>query len=115
MTINSARFITSMSAYGPFDGRGLPEIAACGKSNVGKSSLINSLGRNKKLAKVSSEPGKTRLINAYDFDQKFILIDLPGYGFARSTIGAGSAALLFHIDKGLSRGRRMRGLHLAKE
>ena len=87
MTINSARFITSMSAYQPFDGCGLPEIAACGKSNVGKSSLINSLGRSKKLAKVSSEPGKTRLINAYDFEQKFILIDLPGYGFAKAPIG----------------------------
>lgn len=84
MLIKNARFITSLAALGPFEGQGLPEIAACGKSNVGKSSLINRLGNNNKLARISSEPGKTRLINLYGFNEQFILADLPGYGFARA-------------------------------
>ena len=57
-------------------------IAVCGKSNVGKSSFINMLANQKKLAKTSSEPGRTRLVNYFDFGE-FILADLPGYGFAR--------------------------------
>ena len=57
-------------------------IAVCGKSNVGKSSFINMLANRKKLAKTSSEPGRTRLVNYFDFGT-FILADLPGYGFAR--------------------------------
>ncbi len=60
------------------------EIAVVGKSNVGKSSLINYLCRNNKLAKVGKEPGKTRLINYFGIDgNRFVLVDLPGYGFAR--------------------------------
>lgn len=61
----------------------LPEIAVAGKSNVGKSSFINMLAGRKKLAKVSSSPGRTRLINYFDFDGRFILTDLPGYGYAK--------------------------------
>ena len=57
-------------------------IAVCGKSNVGKSSFINMLANRKKLAKTSSEPGRTRLVNYFDFGE-FVLADLPGYGFAR--------------------------------
>lgn len=84
MRITKARFITSMSRFGPFPGQGAPEIAMTGKSNVGKSSTINRLCGQKKLAKTSSEPGKTRLINLYDLNEgKLILCDLPGYGFAR--------------------------------
>jgi len=62
---------------------GIPQIALSGRSNVGKSSLVNSLLGRKKLARVSSEPGKTITVNCYDVDSKLWLVDLPGYGFAR--------------------------------
>ncbi len=84
MQIHQAKFVTSRAELNAFPGQGLPEIAACGKSNVGKSSLINRLGHNKKLARTSAEPGKTRLINIYDFDGLFHFVDLPGYGFAKA-------------------------------
>ena len=84
MMIRNARFVRSMDALGAFEGQGLPEIAMAGKSNVGKSSLINSLARNSKLARTSSEPGKTRLINIYSMNDAFYLVDLPGYGFAKA-------------------------------
>ncbi len=84
MTIKKARFLLSQSAYGSFPQQGMQEIAMAGKSNVGKSSLINSLTRNSKLARTSSEPGKTRLINYYAINEEFLLVDLPGYGFARA-------------------------------
>lgn len=83
MEIKSARFVTSLAAYGSFPGRGLPQMAVAGKSNVGKSSLINSLCRSKGLAKTSSTPGKTRLINVFLINERMHLIDLPGYGYAR--------------------------------
>ena len=60
-----------------------PEIALSGRSNVGKSSLINTLLGRKSLARVSSSPGKTITINYYDIDKKFYLVDLPGYGYAK--------------------------------
>lgn len=84
MNIVNARFQTSLSEMRPFDNQGRPEIAMTGKSNVGKSSLINCLCNRKKLARTSSEPGKTRLINLYDVEDAFFLVDLPGYGFARA-------------------------------
>jgi len=65
------------------DGAVLPEIALVGRSNVGKSSLINLLLRSKRLAKVSSTPGKTQTINFFAIDQKLSLVDLPGYGYAK--------------------------------
>ena len=83
MEITSADFVTSMARYGNFAGRGLPQIAVVGRSNVGKSSLINCLCRRSKLARTSSTPGKTRLINAFLLNGSFHLIDLPGYGFAK--------------------------------
>ena len=85
MEIKTAEFITSMVSYGDFAGRGLKQIAVVGKSNVGKSSLINCLCRRNKLARTSSTPGKTRLINVFQLNGEdgFHLIDLPGYGFAR--------------------------------
>ncbi len=81
--IKQARFVTSMVAYGKFPGRGLPEIAAVGRSNVGKSSLINRLCGRGALARVSQTPGKTRLINLFEINERFLLVDLPGYGFAQ--------------------------------
>ncbi len=83
MEIKQAEFVTSMASYGAFQGRGLPQIAIAGKSNVGKSSLINKLCNRNKLAKTSSTPGKTKLINVFLLNRVFHLIDLPGYGFAR--------------------------------
>ncbi len=83
MEIKSADFITSMAGYGNFPGRGLPQVAVAGKSNVGKSSLINRLCRRNKLARTSATPGKTRLINIFLLNQQFHLVDLPGYGFAK--------------------------------
>lgn len=64
----------------------LPEVILCGRSNVGKSSFINSLYNRKNLAKISSTPGKTRSINYYQIDKKFYIVDLPGYGFAKTSL-----------------------------
>lgn len=83
MVIRSAKFITSLAELKDFPGRGMPEIAIVGKSNVGKSSLINKVANNGKLARTSSEPGKTRLINLYELNHELMLVDLPGYGFAK--------------------------------
>lgn len=83
MDINHAVFVTSLSRYGNYEGIGLPEIAVAGKSNVGKSSMINSLCTRNKLAKVSGTPGKTRLLNVFRVNDDFHLVDLPGYGFAK--------------------------------
>lgn len=76
------------SGYAGFN---MPEIAIVGRSNVGKSSFINLLADNKKLAKTSSTPGRTRLVNFFEFvakdqndEKKFMLVDLPGYGFAKA-------------------------------
>lgn len=82
LKITNAEFITSAATKEQFIKSEKPIIAVCGKSNVGKSSFINMLANRKKLAKVSKEPGRTRLINYFDFGE-FILADLPGYGFAR--------------------------------
>ena len=82
MEIQAAEFVTSMSAYAP-PTPALPQIAVAGKSNVGKSSLINSLCRRKALARTSATPGKTRLINLFLLNNSFHLVDLPGYGFTR--------------------------------
>ena len=82
LTIKNATFITSAARPEQFISPQKPMIAVCGKSNVGKSSFINMLANRKKLAKTSSEPGRTRLVNYFDFGE-FVLADLPGYGFAR--------------------------------
>ena len=84
MVIKKSKFVKSMSAFAAFPGQGLPEIAMVGKSNVGKSSLINNMTGNSKLARTSSEPGKTRLVNLYLINEAFFLVDLPGYGFAKA-------------------------------
>ena len=82
LVIKNATFITSAAKQDQFIQPDKTMIAVCGKSNVGKSSFINMLANQKKLAKTSSEPGRTRLVNYFNFGE-FILADLPGYGFAR--------------------------------
>ena len=86
LVIKNATFITSAAKKEQFITPDKPMLAVCGKSNVGKSSFINMLANRKKLAKTSSEPGRTRLVNYFDFGE-FILADLPGYGFARVSKG----------------------------
>jgi GTP-binding protein len=83
MEIKKAEFITSAVNAAGYPQDGLPHIAMVGKSNVGKSSLINGLTNQSKLARVSGQPGKTRLINFFLINDSFYLVDLPGYGFAR--------------------------------
>lgn len=82
--IKTARFITSAASISQILNQPLPEIAVCGKSNSGKSSFINMLTEHSKLAKTAKMPGKTRLINYFDCNSgQFILVDLPGYGYAQ--------------------------------
>jgi len=85
MKITKADFAISLGKNQNFPGCGLPQIVIMGKSNVGKSSLINSLANQKKLARTSQQPGQTRLINIYLFNEQFHLVDLPGYGYAKTS------------------------------
>ena len=79
----TGKFIISAEKLSQCPTFGLPEFPLLGRSNVGKSSFINGLANHKKLAKTSNTPGKTRLINFFDFSGKFMIADLPGYGYAK--------------------------------
>ena len=83
MEIYSADFLCSNTDWKKCPDLHLPEYAFIGRSNVGKSSLINSLTNNKKLAKTSGRPGKTQLINHFKINNSFLFADLPGYGYAK--------------------------------
>jgi len=83
VNIQSARFITSAVKPSQYPSGDLPEIAFAGRSNVGKSSLINTLVNRKRLVKTSRTPGRTQLINFFSINEQFMLVDLPGYGYAR--------------------------------
>ena len=85
MKIKSAKFIKSSNNAADCPSDFIPEYAFIGRSNVGKSSLINCLCNNKKLAKTSSRPGKTRLINHFIINSSWYLVDLPGYGYANAS------------------------------
>ncbi len=83
MKIYSAEFIKSATRPGNYPPNELPEIAFAGRSNVGKSSLINVLVNRKSLVRTSSTPGRTQLINFFNINNQFSLVDLPGYGYAK--------------------------------
>ncbi len=85
MEIKNATFVVSNSDYRKCPDTRLPEYAFIGRSNVGKSSLINMLTNNKSLAKTSVKPGKTQLINHFLINKAWYLVDLPGYGYARTS------------------------------
>ena len=85
LNIQNTNLRISAGNASQFPGDPVPQVAFSGRSNVGKSSLINTLLMRKKLARVSSTPGKTITINFYDIDKKLFLVDLPGYGFAKRT------------------------------
>lgn len=111
MKIVSAEFVVSAAAPAQFPPPVLPELAFAGKSNVGKSSLMNSLLHRKKLVKTSARPGKTQLINFFLVNGRFHAVDLPGYGFAKApkSVQAGWAKLV----EGYLAGRaNLRGLVL---
>lgn len=78
-------FVKSASEKNGFLEDEMPQIAIVGRSNVGKSSLINALTNNSKLAKTSTTPGRTRLVNYFNINNQFYLVDLPGYGFAAAS------------------------------
>lgn len=84
-TIKSAVFLKSENDFTNYKGFGMPEIMLAGRSNVGKSSFINMLSGNNKLAKVSSVQGKTKLVNFFLINKEFVLVDLPGYGYAETS------------------------------
>ena len=83
MIVKNPRFEISAVKESQYPKAGLPEVVLVGKSNVGKSSFINTLINRKKLARTSSEPGKTRQLNFYNIDNLFYFVDLPGYGYSK--------------------------------
>ena len=91
MRFINAKFIKSASKKSEFIFDDLAQVAIVGRSNVGKSSLINTLTNNGKLAKTSSTPGRTRLVNYFNIDNKFYLVDLPGYGYHKASKGIANA------------------------
>jgi len=98
-----AEFLVSAFSDSDFPPEGVPEIVIAGRSNVGKSSLINRLVGQKNLARTSATPGKTRSINFYRLDRSFCLVDLPGYGY--STAGKAASRQWKHLVDGYFRSR----------
>jgi len=87
MKVTGAEFTTSAVKAANYPAGGLPEVALAGRSNVGKSSLLNKLVNRKNLARTSNTPGRTRLINFFLINGAFRLVDLPGYGYAKVSTG----------------------------
>ena len=97
MNISEAKFVCSSTRVTQKPKQKLPEFAFIGRSNVGKSSLINTLCNNSSLAKTSSTPGKTKLVNHFMINGEWYLVDLPGYGYAK--LGAKSRSELSAVIK----------------
>ena len=91
MRFINAKFIKSASKKEEFINDELPQIAIVGRSNVGKSSLINLLTNNSKMAKTSTTPGRTRLVNYFNINNQFYLVDLPGYGYHKASKSVANA------------------------
>lgn len=83
MLVKNPKFEISAVRENQYPKNGLPEIVLVGKSNVGKSSFVNTMINRKRLARTSSEPGKTRQLNFYNIDDLFYFVDLPGYGYSK--------------------------------
>lgn len=82
--MTQAEFVASAVSKNDFPREGIPEVVFAGRSNVGKSSLINRLAGDRKLARISSTPGKTRSVSFYRINRSFFFVDLPGYGYAKT-------------------------------
>ena len=111
MIIKSAEFITSAVKPPQYPPADMPEIAFAGRSNVGKSSLINKLVNRRRLVKTSGTPGRTQLINFFDINRAFRFVDLPGYGYAKVPVGVRRQWGPM-IETYLTRRRSLRGLIL---
>ena len=103
MNFRSAEFVLGAVGQRDLPANGLPEVAFSGRSNVGKSSLINRIVQRKKLARTSSTPGKTQQLNYYRIDDRFYMVDLPGYGFVHG--GVGLRARLGQLTEGYLQNR----------
>ena len=105
MLIKNPKFEISAVEPKQYPSQGLPEIVLVGKSNVGKSSFVNTMIHRKKLARTSSEPCKTRQINFYNMDDQFYFVDLPGYGYSKMSkkeqeqVGKFIENYLFHREE----------------
>ena len=97
------RFLMGAAAIGGLPEPDLPEVAFAGRSNVGKSSLINAVAGRKELARASNEPGRTREVNFFVLDDRLRLVDLPGYGFAK--VSRGAANKFQNLGRSYLRGR----------
>jgi GTP-binding protein len=97
------RFIAGAMSLDALPPPGLPEVAFAGRSNVGKSSLVNALTGRRTLAKVSATPGRTQQINFFDLGGRLVLVDLPGYGYSKA--GKAKAALWTHTTRLFLKGR----------
>jgi GTP-binding protein len=104
-----AHFFFAAAESGKFPAAALPEIAVVGRSNSGKSTLINTLVGQHKLARVSNQPGRTRTINFFEIEERFVLVDLPGYGYAKGPHFE-QAAWQTLVDSYLKAERDLRGV-----
>lgn len=109
MKITKAEFVTSAVGPGQYPASNQPEIALVGRSNVGKSSLINKFVNRKGLARTSSQPGKTQTLNFYHINEEWYFVDLPGYGYARVSKSAQSVWGKF-INEYLEKRRELAGI-----
>lgn len=111
MNISNIHFVKSIAKLEETPKPGYPEIAFIGRSNVGKSSMINTLFNQRNLAKISSTPGKTRLINYFSLDNKLYIVDLPGYGFTKQLDDKSKKWKLL-IETYLSKNERLKNVFL---